>query len=80
MAEEWDILDRVEMVCHDSAANMLGVYNISDFPSHCIAGRCVNHILQLYIQVGITYFLTLVWYFLRSLHNKFIKLHRIVLS
>ena len=51
MAEEWDIMDRVEMVCHDSAANMLGVYKISDFPSHCIAGRCVNHILQLCIKV-----------------------------
>ena len=51
MAEEWDIMERVEMICHDSAVNMLGVYNISDFQSHCVVGRCVNHILQLCIKV-----------------------------
>ena len=50
MAEDWRIMEEVEMIVHDNAANMMGVYNISDFPPHCTAGRCINHLLQLVIK------------------------------
>ena len=51
MCEEWGLLDAVEMVCHDNASNMMGMYNIVDFPNECIPGRCICHLLQLIIKV-----------------------------
>ena len=53
MCEDWEMMSRVEMIVHDSAANMLGIYNISDFPEHCIAGRCINHLLQIVVNVSL---------------------------
>ena len=41
-----------EMIVHDNASNMLGIYNIEDFPDHCIAGRCICHVLNLVIEVN----------------------------
>ena len=51
MTEECNILQATEMLVHASAANMLGVYDINDFPSHCIPGRCICHILNLTVEV-----------------------------
>ena len=54
MAEDWRILEEVEMIVHDNAANMMGVYNISDFPPHCtILYYTIFGINDTYIHVTI---------------------------
>ena len=55
IGEDLGIMEMIEMILHDTAANMMGVYNIRDFPQHCIPGCCVNHILQLVIKVSFVY-------------------------
>ena len=47
--EEFGVYHANEVVTCDTAANNLAMFNLDDFPY--VAGKCVNHILQLGIKV-----------------------------
>ena len=50
--DEWEIQDRLRVITTDNAANMLGIFNVEGFPSNYLSGPCVNHIIQLAINVS----------------------------
>ena len=50
--DEWDIRDRLRVITTDNAANMLGIFNVEGFPPNYKSGPCVNHIIQLAINVS----------------------------
>ncbi len=52
--QDWDIYSVTNMLVHDTAFNVMGIYNTPGFPSHFKPGRCINHVLQLVIKHCIT--------------------------
>ena len=53
LVEEWKITSKLNVITTDSAANMLGMFNVSGFPSTYISGQCANHLLQRVINTEI---------------------------
>jgi hypothetical protein len=49
---EWDIYAKTGKAVHDTAYNMMGIYNTPGFPSHITPAKCINHVLQLVIKVS----------------------------
>jgi len=50
---EWDLVDKTEMLVSDTASNQMAVFNrrlVPNLPGHFTPGRCVCHVLQLAIH------------------------------
>ena len=50
LVKDWQLNYVLDVVTTDSAANMLGIFNLENFPDYYRSAQCANHLLQRVIE------------------------------